>query len=39
MRQQRSAGRGIPARRKRFDLVLPFHYPFTQILDQAEGGL
>jgi len=24
---------------KRFDLVLPFHYPFTQILDQAEGGL
>jgi hypothetical protein len=22
---------------KRFDLVLPFHYPFTQVLDQADG--
>jgi hypothetical protein len=22
---------------KRFDLALPFHYPFTQILDQADG--
>ena len=24
-------------RGRRFDLELPFHYPFTQVLDQAKG--
>jgi hypothetical protein len=36
------SGRGAPVGAflpdgKRFDLALPFHYPFAQILDQSDG--